>query len=450
MINIIVELSKYMMSILILIYTYYNFSYFRAKTPQRQKKVCNRQLVMLFMLHLTAYLVIYLKTENDAVMVFYLAQLIFLAAYQGLNRMFYHNISRLLMNNVCLMLCSGFIMLTRISMDKAMKQFVIVVAAAVITMLIPYLIDRLWQLSKLAWIYAGVGILLLLVVLVIGKATQGALLSLQFGSFSLQPSEFVKISFVFFVATMFYESTGFKQVVITTAVAAVHVIILVLSKDLGGALIFFMAYVFMLFAATNNCFYLFGGLASGSAAAVIAYRLFDHVKVRVAAWQNPWTDIDSKGYQITQSLFAIGTGGWFGMGLYQGMPWKIPVVEKDFIFSAISEELGGIYAICLLLICLGIFVQFMMLASKMQAMFYRIIAAGIGMIYIVQVFLTVGGVVKFIPSTGVTLPLVSYGGSSMASTFIMFGIIQGLYILKRDEEEELEYEKEQQKSKKGK
>lgn len=149
MINVIVELSKYMMSVLILIYTYYNFSYFRAKNPQRQKRVCNRQLVMLFMLHLTAYLVIYLKTDKDAVMVFYLAQLVFFVVYQGLSRMFYRNISRLLMNNVCLLLCSGFIMLTRISMDKAMKQFVIVVAAAVVTMLIPYLIDRLWQLSKL-------------------------------------------------------------------------------------------------------------------------------------------------------------------------------------------------------------------------------------------------------------------------------------------------------------
>lgn len=440
MINVIVELSKYMLTVLIVIYTYYNFSWFRARTELRRRRVCRRQLVMLFMLHLTAYLVIYLKTEKELVLTLYLAQVVFFAAYQGLSRIFYRNISRLLLNNVCLMLCSGFIMLTRLSLDKAVKQFVIAAVAAAVTMILPFLIDRLWQLSRLAWIYASVGILLLLVVLVIGKTTSGAQLSLQFGGFSLQPSEFVKISFVFFVATMFYQSTGFLQVVITTVVAALHVVLLVLSKDLGGALIFFLSYLFMLFVATNNYFYLFGGLASGCAASAVAYRLFDHVKVRVTAWQNPWADIDNRGYQITQSLFAVGTGSWFGMGLYQGMPWKIPVVEKDFVFSAISEELGAIYAICLLLICLGIFAQFMMLASKMQAMFYRIIAFGIGMIYIVQVFLTVGGVVKFIPSTGVTLPFVSYGGSSLASTFIMFGIIQGLYILKRGEEEELAYE----------
>lgn len=128
------------------------------------------------------------------------------------------------------------------------------------------------------------------------------------------------------------------------------------------------------------------------------------------------------------------------MGLYRGMPRKIPVVEKDFIFSAISEEMGGIFALCVLLICLGCFLQIMMIAGNMQAVFYKLIAFGLGMIYAIQVFLTVGGVTKFIPSTGVTLPLVSYGGSSVLSTFIIFGIIQGLYILKRNEEEEDQYE----------
>ena len=139
-----------------------------------------------------------------------------------------------------------------------------------------------------------------------------------------------------------------------------------------------------------------------------------------------------------KALFAIGTGGWFGMGLYQGMPKKIPVVEKDFIFAAISEELGGIYALCILLICLGCFMQFMLIATRMQALFYKLIAFGLGIEYVVQVFLTIGGVTKFIPSTGVTLPLVSYGGSSILSTFILFGVIQGLYVLKRNEEEEEE------------
>lgn len=117
---------------------------------------------------------------------------------------------------------------------------------------------------------------------------------------------------------------------------------------------------------------------------------------------------------------------------------KIPVVEKDFVFAEISEELGGIFALCVLLICLGCFLQFVLLAARMQALFYKLIAFGLAMVYAVQVFLTVGGVTKFIPSTGVTLPLVSYGGSSVLSTFIIFGVIQGLYILKQNDEEDYE------------
>ena len=241
---------------------------------------------------------------------------------------------------------------------------------------------------------------------------------------------------------MFYQSLEFKTILVTTVVAALHVVIMVASKDLGGALIFFITYVAMLFIATGRWSYLLAGAGCGAGAAVLAYQLFDHVRRRVFAWSNPWADIDNTGYQITQSLFAIGTGGWFGMGLSQGLPRKIPVVEKDFIFAAISEEMGAIFAICVLLICLGCFLQFMMIATRMQAVFYKLIALGLGLEYIIQVFLTVGGVTKFIPSTGVTLPFVSYGGSSILGTFILFGIIQGLYILKRNDEEEMEMEEE--------
>ena len=201
----------------------------------------------------------------------------------------------------------------------------------------------------------------------------------------------------------------------------------------------FVTYLAMVFVATGNLLYLLTGLVGGCGACGAAYSLFSHVRVRVEAWRNPWADIDNRGYQITQSLFAIGTGGWFGMGLYQGMPYRIPVVEKDFAFAAISEELGGIFAVCLLFVCLGCFLQFVMLAGRMQAAFYRLVAFGLAVEYMVQVILTVGGVIKFIPSTGVTLPLVSYGGSSVLATFLLFGVMQGLYILKEKDEEDEEW-----------
>ena len=440
MANLITNVSKYLVILLIAIYTYYNFRFFGIRDEWGKRRLCRLQNVVMVLIHTLAYMIIYLRTEDEKTLMFFGAQMLFFFLYMGLYRLFYRNLSRLLLNNACMLLSTSFIILTRISMDRAVRQFAIVAVAAAVTMIIPFIMDRAWQLSKIPWIYGSIGLILLLVVCIMGNTAFGAQLSINIGGFSFQPSEFVKISFVFFVATMFYRSVDFRTIVLTTAVAAAHVLVLVLSKDLGSALIFFVTYLLMLFVATGNWLYLGLGAGSGASAAVIAYNLFSHVRTRVEAWLDPWSDISGKGYQISQSLFAIGTGGWFGMGLYQGMPSKIPVVEKDFVFSAISEEMGGIYAICLILICLGCFMQFMMIAAKMQAVFYKLIAFGLGTTYIVQVFLTIGGVTKFIPSTGVTLPFVSYGGSSILSTFIVFNVVQGLYILKRNEEEDYDEE----------
>jgi cell division protein FtsW (lipid II flippase) len=426
------------MILLMALYTWWNFIYFSFQDEEKQKHICRRQNVVMFLMHFLAYLILYLNTEDERMLLFYVAQVVFFAAYLGLYRLFYRNLSRILVNNICILLCIGFIILSRLSFDKAVRQFVIVSAAALVTWIIPFVMNRVWQLARIPWIYGIGGLALLVLVWMIGNNSFGAQLSVNIAGITFQPSEFVKISFVFFVASMFYWSTDRHTVIVTTAMAAAHVLVLVLSKDLGSALIFFITYLTMLFVATSNWVYLLGGIAAGSGASVIAYHLFAHVRTRVMAWLDPWSDIDNRGYQITQSLFAIGTGGWFGMGLYQGMPYKIPVVEKDFIFAAISEELGGIFAICLLLVCLGCFLQFMLIASRMQAIFYKLIAFGLGMEYIIQVFLTVGGVIKFIPSTGVTLPLVSYGGSSVLSTFILFSVMQGLYIIKKNDEEDYE------------
>ena len=263
------------------------------------------------------------------------------------------------------------------------------------------------------------------------------------GGASFQPSELVKIVFVFFVASSFKRSTEFKDLVVTTIVAAFHVLILVVSKDLGAALIIFVVYLVMLYVATHQPLYILAGLGAGSLGAVAAYHLFTHVKTRVNVWRDPFGTYDNGGYQVAQSLFAIGTGGWFGAGLYQGQPDTIPVSAEDFIFSAISEEMGLIYAMCLILICVSCYVMFLNIAMQLHNLFYKMVALGLGTCYIFQVFLTIGGATKFIPSTGVTLPLVSYGGSSLISTLIMFAIIQGLYILREDEEEDIERRKKE-------
>lgn len=434
MTNLIVEISKYLMILLFACYTYECFSVFRGRLSEEKKnRIFKRQMVLMYLIHLDAYLSIFAVTDDVLMILLYVFQVIFVAVTISCYQLLYKGASRLLVNNMCMLLLIGFIMLTRLSFDKAVKQFLIAMVAMIVTLIIPFLIRKVHFVRKLTWLYAVIGICGLAVVAILGATSYGAKLSIAVGGISVQPSEFIKIIFVFFVACMLYEKTDFKQVCITTVFAALHVLILVLSKDLGGALIFFVTYLIMLYVSTRKIFYLAGGTLVGCIAAVVAYQLFAHVRVRVLAWSDPLAVIDNEGYQICQSLFAIGTGGWFGTGLYQGMPEKIPVVDQDFIFSAISEEMGGIFALCLLIVCVSCFLMFLNVAMQMKEQFYKLVALGLGTVYEFQVFLMIGGVTKFIPSTGVTLPLVSYGGSSLLATMVMFAIVQGLYILRQDE-----------------
>ena len=432
MIHLITELSKYTMIILFALYTYQCFSSLKRSVDKaEQAEKFRSQVVYMYLFHLNAYAVLYLSMERNLdILKFYLMQAVFFSAVQLCYGIFYKRVSRLIVNNMCMLMCIGFVMLTRLSYDHAMKQFQIAVISMALTMLIPFFISRFQYLRSLTWLYALAGITMLGVVAVLGAVSHGAKLSFSIAGITIQPSEFIKIIFVFFVASMLYESTEFVQVVKATVVAGLHVIILVLSKDLGAGLIFFIAYMVMLYVATRKLYYFAGGLLCGALASVAAYHLFHHVRVRVVAWQDPLAVFANEGNQVANSLFAIGTGGWFGMGLNQGMPNKIPEVKQDFIFSAIAEELGGIFAICLILVCVSCLLMFLNIAMQMKDSFYKLVALGLGTIYGFQILLSVGGDIKFIPSTGVTLPLVSYGGSSLLSTLIIFAIIQGLYLLR--------------------
>lgn len=255
MTNLVAGISRYLIILLITIYTYYNFRFFSMKDEEGRNRAVRRQLICMFMLHFLANLVIFLNTDSRLLAAFYCAQLLFFAGYLSLYRLFYRNVSRLLLNNTCMLLCTSFIMLTRLNPNRAIRQFVIAALAAAVTLVIPFVIDRVWQLASIPWLYAALGLTLLLAVFFSGDTSYGARLSLHVGGFSVQPSEFVKISFVFFVAAVFYRSTDFVTVAVTTAAAAAHVLVLVLSKDLGSALLFFVTYVAMLFVATGNWFY---------------------------------------------------------------------------------------------------------------------------------------------------------------------------------------------------
>ncbi|MBQ8518563.1 MAG: FtsW/RodA/SpoVE family cell cycle protein [Agathobacter sp.] len=431
MASVVIQVAKYIILFLFLGYVFGAFYVFRyGKQPEKQKIIYTIQKVFLFAIHGLGFLCLYLKDGNTELVGFYLMQVVLL----GVIFMFYHfmykRCSVLLLNNMCMLLVIGMIIQTRLSFDKAFRQFIFIAIGSVIMLIIPLFLQKGSLFRKFSALYFGVGITLLAVVVAIGATSYGAKLTISIGGFSFQPSEFVKIIFVFFVAAMLYKGADFKRVFLTSCLSAVYVLLLVASKDLGGALLYFMAYLIMIYVASKKVLYLGAGFAGIAGACVAGYQLFSHVRTRFFVWMNPTADIDNQGYQICQSLFGIGTGGWFGLGIGEGIPKKIPIVDKDFIFSAISEEFGAVFAIGLILLCVSCFFMVIHVSMQMKDKFYKLVAVGLAVLYATQVILTIGGAIKFIPSTGVTLPLVSYGGSSMLSTLIMFGIVQGLYMRK--------------------
>lgn len=433
MVNVIIHISKYILAILAASYAMKCFTVFSDRHEYDRGHVYIVQNVLMFFIHFICYLIIYLMTKDMKMLYFYAAQVVLFLVTLIVYGTVYKNASRLIINNMCYLLMVGFVILTRLDFDMAIRQFAIAVAAVCISLIIPAFILRVRVVDKWGKFLGIFGFLMIASVFVFGKSMYGATNWISIGGFSLQPSELAKIVFVFFVAAMLARDTSFRQIVISTAAAAGYVLVLVIEKDLGAAVIFFITYLVMLYVATRQFRYMALGLAAGSGAAVVAYKLFAHVRTRVIAWKDPWGNYNDAGYQIAQSLFAIGTGGWFGMGLFKGKPNTIPVVVSDFVFSAISEEMGALFAICLILVYFSCFLMFINISLQLVKPFYKLVAMGLSTAYGIQLFLCIGGVIKLIPHTGVTMPLISYGGSSVLSTIIIFAVIQGLYLLRQRE-----------------
>ncbi len=429
MVVVVADISRYFMVFLIVIYVFLSFTSFVGSSEAKKLAIYRSQRVVTVLLYLLCASVLVLtdtSAKTIAALVLGLAfYIVFIILYQKI----YKGLSRLILNNMMLCLMIGFIMQIRLNPGNGIKQLLMASVAMTLCLLVPMLIERysIWERLTVPYVIVGLGLLAL--VFLIGVEHYGAKNWISFGGFELQPSEFVKIIYVFFIASMLSKRNDFKWVVLVTGLAAAHVGILVLEKDLGGALIFFFTYLMMLFVATGQWLYIVAGLGVGAAAAFVAYKIFTHVQIRVKAWHNPWAHINDAGYQICRSLFAIGTGGIMGMGLGQGLPESVPVVDSDFIFSAIAEELGVAFAICLILVYISSFIMFVNVAMKMHNPFYRLCAFGLGVVLVFQVFICIGGATKFIPSTGVTLPLISYGGSSIIATIVIFAVIQGMYVM---------------------
>ncbi|MBE5887381.1 MAG: FtsW/RodA/SpoVE family cell cycle protein [Lachnospiraceae bacterium] len=415
---LIVENSKYI--ILILFLCYLLGCVIQNKTTDIMQKI------LIYVIHFFGFLCLLLRNVGIQLIGFYLLQLLMISGILIGYQLIYKNGNPLLTNHICMFFVISMTVLTRISFGEAFRQYVFWVIGVCGMMIIPVLMKKENVFRRCPVIYAVVGIVLLGLVVLIGATSYGAKLHLNIGPISFQPSEFVKAVFIIFIAAMLFHEATIKKLLITSVLSAIFVLLLVASRDLGGALLYFTTYLMMIYVVTRKKRYLGVGAVCICLAAVAGYFMFSHVRTRVFAWLTPLADFDKKGYQICQSLFGIGTGGWFGFGIGEGKPTLIPIVEKDFIFSAISEEFGAIFGIGLILLTLSTFWGMIHTAKKTEDSFYKYICVGLGVMYATQVILTIGGAIKFIPSTGVTLPLVSYGGSSLLASLLMFGIVQGI------------------------
>ena len=434
----ILALTKYGIVAVIIAYTILSFYLLLQKDPKKIRLLTLVENVLILVFQLISYFTLYVALGEGRYLLFaFLVMGAFLAIFL-LYRTLYYHANMPLFNNMCLLLSVGLVIQSRLSFDNAVHQMMIASMGLLIAFLVPLARRKFYLLKSPGYSYGIAGILILAVVMLLGATTLGANITYTIAGVTFQPSEFVKILYILFLASTLKDVRDFKQFLIVALFAAAHVLVLIGSRDLGSGLIFFVVFLFMAFLATGEWIVLAGGMGLGLVGAVACYFMFSHIRERVQAFLDPWSLIDSIGYQITQSLFAIGAGGLFGVGLGQGTPSDVPFVESDFVFAAVCEELGQIVGVCVILVGISCFLVMLGLAAGFADRFYRLMAYGAAICYVFQMFLTLGGQTKFIPLTGVTLPFISYGGSPILSTLIIFTLVEAMCILRGEKIEEVQ------------
>ena len=329
------------------------------------------------------------------------------------------------------------VILYTVSPERGIRQMVFYVAGLAVLLAAAWFVSRVrrWHGFTLLAMVLGIGALVL--PLAFGEWNYGAKnwVSLPvIGSF--QPSELVKLALVLAMAYYFSAHRTVWQMMPALVFAATCLVLLMLQRDLGTALIYYLTTLALFYVACGNLPLTAVGLGGGVAAAVLGYKMFAHVKVRVAMWQNPWSDALDKGYQIIQALLAIGSGGLFGVGLGLGTPEKIPAYYNDFIFAVVCEQLGIVFGICVIAVYVLILLRGMEVSMRARRSFDMLLGCGVVALLGVQTFMIVAGVIKMIPLTGVTMPFLSYGGSSLLSCMAMMGMLCGISGRVREETEE--------------
>ena len=286
---------------------------------------------------------------------------------------------------------------------------------------------KVW--SKMYYFYAAISYLLFIATFLFGKRINGAKNWIRLGSnFAFQPSELIKIAFVFLIAAFYKNREKFEKDIFKKY--SLHFFFytflgfLFLQKDLGTVLVFSGVFMFAQYMYEPHRKYMFINLLVLSCGAVLGYILFTHVKVRVKIWLDPFKYADGMGYQIIQGFYAIASGGFFGKGLGLGRPDYIPFAESDYIFASICEEMGILMGMGVVMLFLILTYRGIKTSMEQHNRFYKYVAFCLSLIFAFQSLIMFGGILKLIPLTGITIPFVSYGGSSILSSFIALGILQ--------------------------
>lgn len=332
---------------------------------------------------------------------------------------------------VTMLISIGVVMIYRIDPELGVKQL-IWISIGIAIFFLSYLIMRYIKLwDKLIYLYIAITYIGFLLTFVFGMRRGGAMNWIQIGNFTVQPGEIIKITIIFILASFYSDNSETNKLknnkyssYYLMGIMYSFILLSFLQRDLGTALVFYLVFFLIQFIYEENRKLILYNLGLFTISGTLSYFVFDHVKIRFQSWLNPWEYIERQGYQITQSLFAIAEGGFFGKGLGLGNPDFIPVVYTDFIFSAICEEMGIFTGIGIIMLFMILVYRGFKIAIGQENMFYRILAIGISSLFGVQSFIILAGVLKMIPLTGITLPFVSYGGSSMVTSFIALGILQ--------------------------
>ncbi len=335
----------------------------------------------------------------------------------------------------------GFVVIARINEKLAWQQAAWTTFGIALYCLTLIVVRRARDLSRYRWTFALIGISLLMLPLVpgVGREINGSRIWVGLGPVRFQPGEFAKIALAIFFASYLVEkrellAMGSRRLGPISLPELKHLgpvllawgaslVIMISQKDLGSSLLFFALFLAMLWVATQRGSYLVFGVGLFGIGSYFAWRAFDHVQTRVTIWIDPWADPDGKGYQIVQGFFEMGAGGVGGTGIGLGGTINIPEAESDFIFAIIAGELGLVGATIVLIAFLLIIGAGLRVAVRAENSFDKLLAVGLTTLIGIQAFIIIGGVTRVLPLTGVTLPFVSYGGSSLVANYVLLALL---------------------------